>query len=197
MMLSWGLSLSVAVLVSAPAFAGSVYLNGVNIDGIVNQKFERATVRIDEKGNVLIDAPGYSAKPVADGPSGLPQSVAPPRLARRYWLVTEQTAAGMTEYDVDVYVNSKWIRKLKNGEDQQIVELTPHLLPGKNSVLFSAKKITTGRRKSMSREHVFRVLVGEGNAGGEHVMLDSTLAKFERTAADTGDDSREFMVLAR
>ena len=38
-------------LCAAPSGAKSVFLNGVNIDGVTNQKFENATVVIDDKGN--------------------------------------------------------------------------------------------------------------------------------------------------
>ena len=39
-------------------------------------------------------------------------------------------------------------------------------------------------RKSFSSEHVYRVIVGEGNVGGDNVMIDNPLVKFERTAAE-------------
>ena len=53
------------VLLSSEAFAGgAVYLNGVRIDGVTNQKFDKVNVRIDELGNVFIDAPGYNVRQV-------------------------------------------------------------------------------------------------------------------------------------
>src|SRR5690349_18703135 len=94
--------------VSSMAQAASTYLNGINIDGVTNQKFERATVRLDEKGNVLIDAPGYSVKAVENAPPprgagrAAEPSEAPVRMTKRYWLVTEQTVPGMTEFDIDL-----------------------------------------------------------------------------------------------
>ena len=54
------------------------------------------------------------------------------------------------------------------------------------------KKISGETRKSYSKDHFFRVLIGEGNMTGEHVMIDNPVVKFERTAADTGDHSQEF-----
>jgi hypothetical protein len=180
----------------------SVYLNGVNIDGVTNQHFDKASVRIDEKGNVLIDAPNYSAKSVAEPPPPKPSAqtqvaAIAPRLTKKVFLVAEQNPPGMTQFDIDVYVNSKWVKKLRNGEEQQIVELTPFLAPGKNSVLFSAKKNIAGQRKSLTSAHVFKVMVGEGDVGGNNVMLDGTLAKWERTGADSADESREFTFNAR
>ena len=60
--LSAALVALVGLLVPASALASSVYLNGTRIDGVTNQKFEKATVRIDEKGDVFIEAPGYAVR---------------------------------------------------------------------------------------------------------------------------------------
>ena len=192
----------------AGAHAASVYLNGVNIDGVTSQKFERATVRIDDKGNVLIEAAGYAVKAVDGAGAGsrtptptpvvAPTPVTPPadtgpgQLTRRYWLVTEQTVPGMTEYDIDLYINSKWIRKLRNNEDQIVTEITKYLNAGKNTVLLTAHKVSLGARKSFSTDHVFQVILGEGNVGGDNVMIDNPLVKFKVTAANSEDESKEF-----
>jgi hypothetical protein len=215
-----------ALMVPATALAASVYLNGVRIDGVTNQKFEKATVRIDEKGDVHISAPGYAVRvetapapvpvapppapaapapaapaPVAPAPAAPPAAAsqatppapdAPPTLTRRYWLVTEQSVPGMSEYDIDLYINSKWIRKLRNNEEQIITEITRYLQPGKNVVLFSAHKVVVGSRKSYSPQHYFKVIIGEGNVGGANVMIDNPIIRFQRTAADTKDVSEEF-----
>ncbi|NMO16838.1 hypothetical protein HPC49_41635 [Pyxidicoccus fallax] len=231
-----------AALAVAPtgALAGSVYLNGVKIDGVTNQKFEKATVRIDEAGNVHIDAPGYAARvttvappaapaPAAQVPSAaqatapatLPapaaQAVpvagttapasatapavatapaAPARITQRYWLVTEQTVPGMTEYDIDVFVNSQWLRKLRSNEEQVVVDITRHLQPGANSITLIAKK-GVGTRRSNSPGHVFRVIIGEGNEGGGNVMIDNPLIRFHKTAADTQDATQEYTLTTR
>lgn len=186
---------TVMCLLAAQTLAGSVYLNNVNIDGVTGQKFEKATVRIDEKGNVFIDAPGYAVKQVEGGPRA---ATGGGMLTQRYFLVTEQTAVGLSEYDIDVYINAKWVRKLRNGDDQIVTDITKHLLPGKNTVLFQAKK--TGlkdARKSFSREHVYRVILGEGNMSGDHVMIDNPQVKFERNASQSDDVSQEFVLTTR
>ena len=183
------------LLFSGTALAGSVYLNGVKIDGVTSQKFEKVTVRIDEKGNVLIEAPGYAVKQVeGQQPDAPPTSAS---ISKHYFLVTEQNVVGMTEYDVDLYVNSKWVRKLKSSEDQIVSDITKNLVPGKNTVMFIAKKTAPEARKSMSKEHFFRIIIGEGNMSGDHVMIDNPVVKFERTAADNIDSSQEFSLNAR
>ncbi len=198
-------SLLFVALLAAPAgWAGSVFLNGVNIDGVAGQKFEKATVRIDDKGNIHIDAPGYAVRQVEGAPAaktgaaaaaaaaGAEAAHAAPKLTKRYFLVTEQNAPGMTEFDVDVFINSKWIRKLRSDEDQIVTEVTRYLQPGKNTVLFTAKKNSGETRRSYSPEHYFRVLVGEGNVGGDNVMIDDPVVNFRRNASEAQDVSQEF-----
>lgn len=184
------------LLASGTALAGSVYLNGVKIDGVTNQKFEKATVRIDEKGNVLIEAPGYAVKQVEGGPGDVPAPTSGV-IRKQYFLVTEQNVVGMSEYDVDLYVNSKWVRKLKSSEDQIVTEITKNLIPGRNTVMFIAKKNAPEARKSLSPSHFFRIIIGEGTMSGDHVMIDNPVVKFERTAANTDDVTKEFPLIAR
>ncbi|NOJ82267.1 hypothetical protein HNV28_28750 [Myxococcus xanthus] len=217
-----------AALALAPfgAHAGSVFLNGVKIDGVTNQKFEKATVRIDEAGNVHIDAPGYAARvtavtppapaaspqvpapatpgpaaPAANAPPAAQQApgapTAPGRLTQRYWLVTEQTVPGMTGYDIDVFINSTWLRKLRGNEDQVVVDITRNLRPGANKVTFIARKGNAGDARSSSPAHVFRVIIGEGNEGGGNVMIDNPILRFQKTAADTQDATQEFTLTTR
>jgi hypothetical protein len=196
-------------LLPAAAIAKSVYLNNIRIDGVEglrNLKLEKVAVRFDEKGDIFIDAPGYQIKmlePGAASPasqstaSDTEERVPNAKLTRRYFLVTEQSAPGMTEFDIDVFVNSKWIRKLGNADEQLYTEITRHLVAGKNTVLLNARKISSGARKSYSPEHVFRVIIGEGNTGGNHVMIDRPLVDFKRTAADGENVSKEFSFVTR
>ncbi len=200
---------ALVLLVPAVAQARSVYLNDVKVDGVTglkNLKLEKVNVRIDDKGDIYIDAPGYSIKVV--DPAGAPAQVnaadsasasaeGEAKISRRYFLVTEQNAPGMTEFDIDVYVNAKWIRRLRNDEPQIYVEITKHLAPGSNTVLLAARKTSKGARKSFSPEHAFRVIVGEGNIGGDHVMIDRPVVDFKATAADAEDVSKEFSFRTR
>jgi hypothetical protein len=229
-------ALVLSALLPVSALASSVFLNGVRIDGVTNQKFEKVTsVRIDEKGNVHIDAPSYAVKvvnappapaPIAATPAPAPAPAAPApapaapapapavatpasahapspvdttpaRITRRYWLATEQSAGGLTEYDIELYINSKWVRKLRNGEEQVITEITRYLQPGKNTVVMMAHKVAAGSRRSESPQHVFKVIIGEGNEGGGNVMIDNPLIRFQRTAAETEDQSEEFTLTTR
>ena len=190
------------LLLALPAGAtASVYLNGQPVDGLANLKLEKVTVTFDANGNVRIDAPGYAVQTLGNtAPTTGTRLVDSPTptasVAKHYFLVTEQPTPGMTGYDVDVYVNSKWIRKLKGSEDQIVIELTKFLQPGPNKIMFAAKK-NPGDRKSFSPNHTFNITVGEGAAGGDQVMIDNPLLTFKRTAADTDDVSEEYSLTAR
>ena len=200
------LAVALAVLVPLTAPAGSLYLNGVRIDGVRDQVFEDATVRIDSEGNVHIDAPKYQVTGARASPSVEPAAATvsngrerreEARLEKRYFLVTSQSQVGATQYDIDVYVNSRWVRKLRSDEAQVVAELTEFLRPGRNRVLLTASKSMEGGRRSRSPEHTFRVVIGEGDKGGNRVMIDRPIIRFERDASEIEDISREFDLNAR
>lgn len=191
-------TLTLAVtLVAGAAFATDVYVNGTNIEGLTNHSFEKVNVRIDEKGDVHIDAPGYSVKRVSAGP----EKAAPAegRITMRYYLVTEQTQQGATEYDIDVFVNGQHLRTLPNGEGQIVTDITRKLLPGKNQVTMQAKKLTApgAERKSYSKAHLFRVIIGEGKVEGEKVVIEKSVVAFAVTAADSDDVVQQYSFTTR
>lgn len=208
-----------ALLAATPALAApSVTLNGVNIDGVTGQKFENATVTIDADGNVHIEAKGYAARPAdgSDPPAPPPAAVAAPvpagavaagaprpaaepgRLSRRYFLATEQSMPDGTQYDVEVFINASWIRVIRSADPQVVVEITRFLRPGQNKVtLACTKKLQGVERRAYGREVTLKVVVGEGNVGGDHVMIDEPLVLMTRTAAEVDDKVEEFTIEAR
>jgi hypothetical protein len=209
--------------VAAPAWA-AVYLNGVNIDGVTGQRFDNCTVVIDDRGNVRIEAKGYAVKvdgadsgassgtqggagsaPATPPTTGLPPNgYGPPtsgpgygRLTRRYFLVAEQSVEGGAQYEIDVFVNAQWIRKITGTEGALPIEVTKYFRPGQNRVFLAAKKAIIGDRRYYTRDVWMKVVIGEGNVGGDHVMIDAPLVVMTRTAADLDDRNEEFVVEAR
>lgn len=215
-----------ALTASPPAQAGpAVTLNGVNIAGVVNQRFENVNVIIDAQGNLEIQAKGYAARvsgsapapaagnttaPVAPSPAVLPTSPAPAalaggtvssagssgngRLSRRYFLATEQSQPDGTQYDVEVFINASWIRVIKSADPQLVTEITRHLRPGTNKVTLSCTKRLQGvERRNFGPDVTLKVVVGAGNIGGDHVMIDEPLASMTRTAAEVDDKVEEFV----
>ncbi len=181
----------------------AVFLNGTNVDNVqINAKMERCTVTFDGKGNVLIDAPGYQVQsvqgPGPGAPPGSPPAVAAgASLTKKYFVVSEQSMPGMVQYDIDLYVNSKWVRKFRSDDDQVVSDITSFVRPGPNKVLFVAKKNLVGPRRSFSPEATYRVTVGEGEATGEKVVIDNPLLSFKRSADQSDDTSQEFALNGR
>ena len=185
---------------SLPALAVEVYVNGVSVDGLTNHTFEKVTVRLDEKGNVQIDAPGYSVKKVTLS-GGATERVAKPEgsITQKYFLVTEQSPPGMTEYEIDLFLNGKFMRTLKSGDEQLVTDITKQLRIGQNIVIVQAKKryADPSSPKSSSRSAVFRVIIGEGNTSNDQVTIEKQLVTFTRTAADSNDVTQEFSFTTR
>src|SRR2546428_9687050 len=155
----------------------SIFLNGVNIDGVRAQTFEKCrAVRIDDKGNLHLDCPGYQVENpggAAAAPVVLPSipvagaSLAPPGLAKHYFLVTEQNDGAAAQYDIDVYVNSKWVRKVRSGDEQIVLDITKFLSPGANKVLFAATKRAP---KAGAASSFVRFIVGEAESSGAPIL---------------------------
>ena len=210
-----------ALAVSPPALAGpAVTLNGVNIAGVANQKFENVTVTIDADGNLDIQAKGYAARvsgtpaagtnalppvsprpvtpapiPVSASASGTAASTSRSgQAARRYFLATEQSQPDGTQYDVEVFINASWIRVLKSTDPQVVTEITRYLRPGTNKVTLSCTKRLQGvERRNYGPEVTLKVVIGSGNIGGDHVMIDEPLAAMTRTAAEIDDKVEEYV----
>jgi hypothetical protein len=182
----------------------SVFLNGVNIDSLRSQKFEKCkAVRIDDRGDVHLECPGYQVEQQPAAASALaPAPLIPSALAaamtKRYWLVSEEKDSASAQYDVDVFVNAKFIRRIKAGEPQVVLEITRHLHSGANKVLFAAsKRVEAGGRKSASPASFVKLVVGEGNEGGNTVTIDNPLIESKRTAAETDNVNEEFTLQGR
>lgn len=202
------LSIALALLgASGPAAAApSVTLNGVNIDGVTNQKFEACTVVIDEAGNVHIQAKGYAVRGAGDDRSsaapsqgsggGLSQRSGSGRVSRRYFLATEQTTPG-PQYDLAIFINAQWIREVKSNEPAAVMEITRYLRPGANKLTLAATKKIVGDRLAFGRDATLKVVVGEGNVGGDHLMIDVPLVELVRNAAEMDDKTDEFVIDAR
>lgn len=180
----------------------STWLNGVNIDGLRSQTFEKCkSVRVDERGDLHLDCPGYEVQTQAPSAAVPPPPVAasslaapPATISKHYWLVSEEKEGA--QYDLDVFVNSKWIRKVKAGEPQIVLEITKYLQPGQNKVLFAATKRPEPRKVAQPSSFL-KITVGEGEAGGNTVMIDNPLVECKRTAAETDNVNEEFTLQAR
>ena len=193
----WFMGTLIVTLAASTAVNASVFLNGVNVDGVVNQTFENCTVKIDEKGNVLITAKGYEVQ------SSVPKAQVPPTapaleaVTKQYFLVTDTSGPGLAQFDVDVFINSAWVKRVTPADEQIILDVSRHLHKGKNIVHFTATKDVKEGRKSVSPEHYLKIHVGEGSVSGNDVLIDNPIIEYTRTAAEVGTFSDDLPMTGR
>jgi hypothetical protein len=175
-------------LAARDASAVEVYFNGTRVTGLKNQSFSGCAVRFDPAGNVFITARGYTVKRLDKDKTTRPVPTGP----KQYFLYSRASRPGYAQYDIDVYINGKWLRKVRNNDSQVIVEITNKLKRGRNVVHFAATKNYGGkkRRSELGTDYV-QVFVGIGNRGGGTVNITSTLASFKATAKTTENFGRE------
>lgn len=186
----------VLMFTSGAAAAGSVYLNGVDITSVRDKTFKNATVRIDDNGDIHIDAPGYKVE-VVDTQKKAAEKAAKkedpggpnPALANHYYLVTQPSAGGKAQYDFVVTVNGVEKKLIPAGSPQVILEISAWLDPGPNEVRLIGRKNVGEGRKSDSEAHEARLIIGRGHVEDKIVKIDSILASLKVDASST--NSRE------
>lgn len=209
MLAKWKVLLVAAgmILVSSPASAVEVFFNGVKVTGLRNQSFPSCSVSFDKTGNVHISAKGYSVQRVTQAEAtkkgaqkGAQAAPSPGTSAKKtkykYFLVSTGQSPKASNWDVDVFVNGKWIKKIRGADDQVVVEVSRHLRVGRNHLMFAAVKNYGGKgRLSSSADVYLRVLLGRGTRGGGTVSIEHTVADFRARADQVANFSRSATVL--
>lgn len=188
-----------ALLSPSALEAGSVYLNGVNFDGVVNQEFKNCTVKFDTEGNIWITAREYIVKVESKEGVKQPEPKDPVKIdavTKKYYLVTESGQGGHSGYDVDVFINGAHVRRVVNGEEQVVMNLTPLLWPGKNKVRLAASKAKGSPAVPGSKGHT-TIFIGEGAEGGNSIVLDRPTIEFKRTAAESDPYVADYTLTAK
>lgn len=192
-------------LAALAADAPGLYVNGVRADGLHNFEFKTVNVKIDDSGNIWIDAPQYKVEvqqaesstlaPVAPttpatttrSTSSSAYSATPAVPSNRYWLVTEDH--GSTGHVIEVTVNGVLVQKVQSGDAQLILDIGKHLRQGANTVVFNAlpaNKLDGG---------VLNIYIGTGSNQSGTVMLDAPSVTFSRRSSDSpSGGSRSFQV---
>jgi hypothetical protein len=189
-----------STLTAGQALAVEVYFNGTRVTGLKNQSFSGCAVQFDKAGNIHITAKGYTVKRLDKGtpkPASRPPTTTPPSNAgvKKYFLYSRASRPGYAQYDIDVYINGKWLRKVRNTDSQIVVEISKKLRKGRNVVHFAATKNYGGKsRLSKQASDYVQVFVGIGNRGGGTVNITSTLASFKATASTTANFGKEHTV---
>ena len=104
---------------------------------------------------------------------------------------------GMVQYDIDVFINSVWVKRISHEDPQTIFEVSRHMKKGKNVVHFTSTKNMGEGRRSASAQHYLKIIVGEGNIGGNNVMIDNPLLEYKRNASELMNYSNDYEVKGR
>ncbi len=179
------------LLFAVPLFSGSIFLNGVKIDGVRDQEFKAVNIKIDKDGNIHISAPQYIVK------SGDDQSQKPtqPTQAKAYFLVTQLSSAGRGGYDIDLFINGNWIKKITNKEEQIVMDLTKYLQNGKNTIRLTGVKAKDAVVDPLSTGFT-EIIIGEGSAGKNNVVIDKPLIDYKFLSKDANPIIKDFDIEA-
>jgi hypothetical protein len=135
-------------------------------------------VRVDDQGNVWIEAPQYrieveqphtSANPTSKPGEGIPTG--------KYWLVTQDNQS--QNHEIEVLLNGVAVQRFKSGDAQVILDLQPHLLKGINTVTFNA---LPGAQPAGG---VLMMYIGTGAQEGGLVNLDNPQVTYTRRSSDS------------
>jgi hypothetical protein len=216
---SLALALFVAVVVllaGGAAEARHVFLNGVKLDdnvAVKAQTFAGCEVRIDESGDIHITAKGYkvfssvpggsppppqppapapAAPPPVTPPPPPPPPIAKPAVPRPTWLISKESFHGATQYDIDVYINEAFVKKVRSVDDPIVLDVSRWVQNGENRVRMIAVKQLGERRVSTSAADTLEVILGQGNASGGMVTVDKVLVTFRRNANEVQNIREDF-----
>ena len=101
----------------------------------------------------------------------------------------------MTQYDVDLFVNDVWIKRISHKDEQTVLEISEHLHIGRNTVHFAATKSLKGKRESVSKKHTLKVMVGRGAKSNNTLTIQATIGEQVYNASTVEHQSNEFIVM--
>ncbi len=185
------LAIMIAILVATPLIAGSIFLNGVKIDGVRDQEFKAVNIKIDKEGNIHISAPQYIVKTSDESA----QKQAAPVQAKAYFLVTQISKDGRGGYDIDLFINGNWVKKITNKDEQIVMDLTKYLQNGKNTIRLTGIKAKDETANPQSAGFT-EVIIGEGSAGKNNVVIDKPLIDSKFLSKDANPIIKDFDIEA-
>lgn len=173
----------------------TIRINGVDVTGLSNQKFEGCTVEFDSKGNVQITAPGYEIKKIVPDEPSKPVAPKPSKLSKHYYLFTEAKNGTKVGDEYSLIVNDKVVKKFKSTDEMVVEDITEYLKSGSNLVLITAVKSDSYGGGSM--KNWFRIVIGEGHEEDNKAVIKKTLHKFTRLASDSEPGQSAYTLKAK
>ena len=172
--------LAVALLTDAFA-GGTLYVNGVRADWLRNFDFREVGVRVDENGDIWVDAPNYKIEVTG----GEADSETTPVDAGKWWLVTQDNNSG--EHSLQILVNGELVKDVKSGDPQVILDLAPYLKQGDNTILINALPSSTPTGGDLM------IYVGSGsNTSGTVSMSRPDVVYARRSSDSTSGGSKSY-----
>lgn len=199
------------------ALAGSVFVNGVNVDSLRNTTFENVTVTIDADGNLQIDAPNYKIEvvdPAAVGGAPMPAAPVPPAQTPGQAAVgtqgppppqpmtaqappTSEVAVGQwwlisedngsAGHTVHAYINGVRVAVVQSGSEPFILDIGPWLRRGPNTVEVKSNSQNAGGGP-------LYVYLGPGSNESGTVYMDRPEVQFGLSPNRSGPYSRTYQV---
>lgn len=190
-----------ALLIPASVFAaGKLFLNGVDITGVKGKSFKKVkVVRIDDKGDIHLDAPQYEVKVMETGGKAAAPSKGDDNaagLASQYYLATKGNGKRV-QYDLVVKINGVERVFIKAEDSATIEEITGWLQKGKNTIHVTARKRLGSGRLSTSKDDNLTLMFGKGHVEKKVVKIDSLLATFKCDASKLSDFTKEYTITVK
>ncbi len=171
----------------------SVTLNGDSLAGVQNQVIENARVEIDATGNINIVAKGYRVEKVASAKSKNAQHSD----SKKTLLVAEATHPGLVDYEVDLFINGRWVERFDDRREQRVIDISKFVKEGHNDLRFSALKRRGQGHVSHSPKHQLRILIGKGLLTKDNVVFDKVLYEYARNASENQNLQEEIVLDAQ
>ena len=169
-----------ALLLTLSAMAQDrlLYVNGVQADGLRGYEFKAVNVRIDDQGNVWVDAPQYRVEVQGSATSASSTSAAPAAAPMgHYWLVTQDNQS--QGHEIEVLVNGALVQKIRSGDAQLILDIGKYLKVGSNTIVFNAMPATK------LDGGILNIYVGTGSNDSGTLNLDTPTISYARRSTDT------------
>jgi hypothetical protein len=186
-------ALAIALLLCV-AQAGTLYVNGTPVEGLKSYAFEQVDVRVDEHGNIWIDAPKYNVSlgeeakgRQSTGGSRADSNVDSDLPRGSWWLVSEDQ--GSTGHKIAVMINGQTVKTVESGGRQVIFDISPYLHKGTNVVTFRNSGANSPGGAALE------IMLGPGSIVGSKVTLDRPKLTYKRNSASPGGESDDNQTL--
>ncbi|MEL6344258.1 MAG: hypothetical protein AAFV53_14160 [Myxococcota bacterium] len=186
-MRSWiiGVSLGLLATTTTANAAGKLYINGIEVppQAILGKEFVEVNMKVDENGDIRIDAPRY--KIAVSNPEG--QVEQDPIEDGVYWLVTQDNNS--SGHKIEVLVNDQRTKLISSGDEQVILDLAPYLKRGRNNVVINALPGSAPGGGDLM------IYMGKGSNDSGTVVMKKPDVVYARRASDSpSGGSRSFTI---